>query len=1006
MNNKKLISKNYYIAPSRIHGRGLFANKDFSKGELIGLAHVDGQPTPEIGNLHNHDENTPTAISIKKGNQRYLLAGGDIKAGTELTTNYRMQPELGQPEEFMTPQKDGYRSYSPFQNLPYIDVNSNVIDTDNLAYDKLKLIGDNGVEKIVKNNSGDVTIPGAKTVREIPIAQDGIEVTDPADPRLHMYLDSLNLHQGMLQERIEFPEGPLYEGWAEDTRMSKGPNPNHIDYWDDSKTKYVFDSFEDYRKEYAVWEKILEDHTTKDINGFTTIDWDEVDNDERVKDLSIDKNFTFKNSEDLRKYSEFNKKIYNEPNRGNSGDLARWYEDNLSFRYPANVGYWHSPDLGHSIIKPIDSYMGEAWNPIYQEPTQPYFYAGDPEDVEKLRYPHYIKGVTEWQGIDAPTNKKKRKKIKPPTEEEINAQLQKLKRPAKIIDTPTSLPNKLQYLPVKKLASGETRLEDQDIYMGGARQYYDPELGKQVTIPLNTSRQYRTRSPEKPLEMDPSFMAAWLEAMKGSVNNNPVTALPDWVTAGGTEGFDFQEGGSRKAPSRKGVRLNYDEEGNVIGESSHIMRTETLDGLHWFSFPTLFQNEDGSWLDMSEESDKDWKPAMLEAKKRGELIHFGADKEEALAFGEGSWKDLEYEELDLTDEEIEEYKKGGYVVEELPKAQNGLTVSDPNHPRLTSYRDSLDLYNLSNDFKNKVEIMTGLESVNDPKDMRLLNNPGFEQKKNSYKLPSNPNISVTSSWDKDKNPTRDLKNKAVHAEFSHPTIDPTGLYKPYQNWRKWLTGKGPEYSAYNVTYSKPKQKVTYVPKTEKKKETEKKKKLVTKDIIDKKRSYTDAYENVDKKKYPTLESFIEAAENYKKYGSNTKPEEIKVLKSESEKKKLKKPIVEKEIIKESEIPEGYKLSKGYERDGISYGDMWHSYNDTSPSIPVGPTMNDYYIKYPESSDIADDDDLKLGGQLPKAQGGGKTNLIKKGINYLDDLIYPVTPTNTSLELLKMGRYFS
>lgn len=165
------------------------------------------------------------------------------------------------------------------------------------------------------------------------------------------------------------------------------------------------------------------------------------------------------------------------------------------------------------------------------------------------------------------------------------------------------------------------------------------------------------------------------------------TGIPLWANGrilppySGTHQFDTnvvreiplaQGGGSRKAPSRKGVRLNYDEEGNVIGESSHIMKTETLDGLHWFSFPTLFQNEDGSWLDMSEESDKDWKPAMLEAKKRGELIHFGADKEEALAFGEGSWKDLEYEELELTDEEIEEYKKGGYVVEELPKAQKGI----------------------------------------------------------------------------------------------------------------------------------------------------------------------------------------------------------------------------------------------------------------------------------------------------------------------------------------------
>ena len=54
-------------------------------------------------------------------------------------------------------------------------------------------------------------------------------------------------------------------------------------------------------------------------------------------------------------------------------------------------------------------------------------------------------------------------------------------------------------------------------------------------------------------------------------------------------------------PYRDGVRLNYDEEGNVIGESSHIMRTETLDGKNWFSFRTLFQDEDGTWIDMSKE---------------------------------------------------------------------------------------------------------------------------------------------------------------------------------------------------------------------------------------------------------------------------------------------------------------------------------------------------------------------------------------------------------------------
>ena len=102
------MNKNYYIAPSEIHGDGLFASVDFKKGGMVGLAHVNNQPVTEIGKFHNHDEKNPTMISKKIGNKRYVYANQDLKAGAELTTNYRMQPELGQPEEFDVPKaQDG-----------------------------------------------------------------------------------------------------------------------------------------------------------------------------------------------------------------------------------------------------------------------------------------------------------------------------------------------------------------------------------------------------------------------------------------------------------------------------------------------------------------------------------------------------------------------------------------------------------------------------------------------------------------------------------------------------------------------------------------------------------------------------------------------------------------------------------------------------------------------------------------------------------------------------------
>ena len=54
-------------------------------------------------------------------------------------------------------------------------------------------------------------------------------------------------------------------------------------------------------------------------------------------------------------------------------------------------------------------------------------------------------------------------------------------------------------------------------------------------------------------------------------------------------------------PKRKGVRKNHNEKGDVVGESTHLMRTEQIEDSNWVAFPTLFQNEDEEWVDMSDE---------------------------------------------------------------------------------------------------------------------------------------------------------------------------------------------------------------------------------------------------------------------------------------------------------------------------------------------------------------------------------------------------------------------
>jgi len=92
----------YKVSKSKIPNadKGLFAKELIKKGEKIGLAHRDGQPVGKLGHMHNHSEEA-NMHSVKLGNKRYVYAKRDIQPGEELTTNYRMQPELEQPEDFM-----------------------------------------------------------------------------------------------------------------------------------------------------------------------------------------------------------------------------------------------------------------------------------------------------------------------------------------------------------------------------------------------------------------------------------------------------------------------------------------------------------------------------------------------------------------------------------------------------------------------------------------------------------------------------------------------------------------------------------------------------------------------------------------------------------------------------------------------------------------------------------------------------------------------------------------
>lgn len=99
---------NYYVDNSKIHGKGIFANKNFVSGEKIGhlISVVDHKEpgksyfeSPLSKSLHtiierselerylNHNSNN-NAKCQANGSEVELIASKDIKRGEEITTDY------------------------------------------------------------------------------------------------------------------------------------------------------------------------------------------------------------------------------------------------------------------------------------------------------------------------------------------------------------------------------------------------------------------------------------------------------------------------------------------------------------------------------------------------------------------------------------------------------------------------------------------------------------------------------------------------------------------------------------------------------------------------------------------------------------------------------------------------------------------------------------------------------------------------------------------------------
>jgi LysM repeat protein len=112
------MNSKYYIDNSNIHGKGAFASKNYAIGDNVGKLHKivklgEEYRWTELGRMYNHSEE-PNTKNVLEGDTRYMVALRPIRMGEELTSDYRLQPDMEQPEQW-TGSKE---SESDFGDIP------------------------------------------------------------------------------------------------------------------------------------------------------------------------------------------------------------------------------------------------------------------------------------------------------------------------------------------------------------------------------------------------------------------------------------------------------------------------------------------------------------------------------------------------------------------------------------------------------------------------------------------------------------------------------------------------------------------------------------------------------------------------------------------------------------------------------------------------------------------------------------------------------------------------
>ena len=82
-------SNSYYKGNSNIHNIGVFALKDISKNDIIGIGSIDNKYKTILGRYTNHSDNSNARFYHLRNNDVIMIAEKDIVKDSEVLINYR-----------------------------------------------------------------------------------------------------------------------------------------------------------------------------------------------------------------------------------------------------------------------------------------------------------------------------------------------------------------------------------------------------------------------------------------------------------------------------------------------------------------------------------------------------------------------------------------------------------------------------------------------------------------------------------------------------------------------------------------------------------------------------------------------------------------------------------------------------------------------------------------------------------------------------------------------------